>query len=319
MRWGMKDALLRASGGDGQVRALAVRCAQGVELAKNIHNTSPVATAALGRLLAAGWLLAAGIKEEKGLLTLQIKGDGPIGSLVVTAWPDGRAKGYAARPLVDLPANARGKLDVGGAVGRGTLYVSRDRGFGEPYLGQIQLVSGEIAEDITAYLAYSEQSPGAVGLGVLLNKDNTIRQAGGFLVQLMPDATEETIDRLEANLAALPPVTSMLEEDASLESLLGRVLEGLQPRFYGESDICFACDCSREKMEKALLGLGPAELLSMAEAGEPVHMGCQFCQREHIFSREDLLALRSEGCRAEPEKEADSAGENTNCKFYCEK
>ena len=248
----MNDYIVRATAADAQVRAFACSTRDLVEAARRAHDTSPVVTAALGRLMSAGVMMGSMLKGKRDLITLQVKGDGPVGSLTVTADSGGRVKGFAAVPDVILPANSLGKLDVAGAIGQGTLSVIRDMGLKEPYVGQTLLQTGEIAEDLTYYFAASEQVPSSVGLGVLMNRDNTVRQAGGFLIQLMPFATEEVTGRLEQNLSRVSSVTALLDEGITPEQMIKLLLEGLQPEVNDTLPAAFCCDCSREKIGKVL-------------------------------------------------------------------
>ncbi len=284
----MRDYMVRAAAADGQIRAFAVTSAGLVEEARKAHDTSPVATAALGRLMSAGAMMGAMMKGEKDLLTLQIQCSGPIGGLVVTADAHGNVKGYVHHPEVMLPPNKNGKLDVGGALGLGVLSVIRDLGMKEPYVGQTELKTGEIAEDLTYYFASSEQTPSSVGLGVLMNRDNTVRRAGGFLIQLMPFAEEQTIARLEQNLAGVASVTACLDQGDTPEQLLEKLLDGLSPEFLDEQDVRFHCNCSRERVEKALVSIGKKELAEMIQEGRPVEVKCHFCNKAYEFNMEDL-------------------------------
>ncbi|MCR4947098.1 MAG: Hsp33 family molecular chaperone HslO, partial [Lachnospiraceae bacterium] len=241
-----KDYMLRAMSRDGHLRAFAVNSKNLVADAYKAHNTTPVVTAALGRLLSAGVMMGAMCKGDADILTISLKGDGPVGSVTVTADSKGRVKGFAANPNVELPLKSNGKLDVGGAVGRGTLTVIKDLGLKDPYIGQTELVNGEVAEDLTYYFAASEQVPSSVGLGVLVNPDGTVRQAGGFIVQVMPDAPDELIDVLEKNIGALKPVTTSLESGESIEDILADVFANIEYDITSNSDISFYCNCSRD-------------------------------------------------------------------------
>ena len=287
----MTDHIVRASAADAQIRAFACTTKGVVEAARRAHNTSPVVTAALGRLLSAGAMMGSMFKGDRDILTLQIKGDGPMRGVTVTANARGEVKGYADVPDVILPANALGKLDVGGAVGKGTLSVVRDLGLKDPYVGQTLIQTGEIAEDLTYYFATSEQVPSSVGLGVLMERNNTVRQAGGFIVQLMPFAEASVIDRLEQNLKGIAPVTSMLDEGKSPEQMLKILLEGLSLQVTDTMPVAFSCDCSREKIEKVLISLGGKELREMIEEGKEVEVGCSFCSRHYVFSVDELERL----------------------------
>lgn len=293
----MADYMVRATAADAQLRAFACTTRELVEQAKCAHNTSPVATAALGRLLSAGCMMGSMLKGEDDLLTLQINGDGPMGGLTVTADAKGRVKGYVNEPGVILQANAVGKLDVGGAIGRGTLRVIKDMGLKEPYVGQTVLQTGEIAEDLTAYFAASEQVPSSVGLGVLMNRDNTVRQAGGFIIQLMPFAEDAVIDKLEENLGRVSSVTSLLDAGNTPEQLLEILLEGLKPEFTDTRPLQFYCNCSKERVEKALISIGRAEIEDMIEDGKDIEVNCHFCNRHYIFTVEELQAIRQKATR----------------------
>ncbi len=292
----MKDYLVRATAADAQIRAFAATTRQMVETARQKHDTSPVVTAALGRLLTAGSMMGSMLKGEEDLLTLQVTGDGPMGGMTVTADSKGHVKGYANEPQVILPANSQGKLDVGGAVGSGILRVIQDSGLKDPYVGQTVLQTGEIAEDLTYYFATSEQVPSSVGLGVLMERDNTVRQAGGFIVQLMPFAEEETISRLEQNLGKIRSVTSMLDEGRTPEELLGLVLEGMDIQFRDTCEVEFSCSCSKERVEKALISIGREEIDKMIADGEPIEVKCHFCNKGYQFSVQELEEI-VEKCR----------------------
>ena len=288
----MSDYLVRATAADAQVRAFAVTARDTVETARAAHDTSPVMTAALGRLLCAGAMMGSMMKGEADILTLQVQGDGPAGGLTVTADNKGRVKGYAVNPQVILPPNSQGKLDVGGAVGTGTLRVIKDLGLKEPYVGQTRLQTGEIAEDLTYYFAASEQVPSSVGLGVLMEKNNTVKQAGGFIVQLMPFAEEKVIEKLEANLSRIHSVTKLLEDGNSPEQILGILLEGMDMEILSDMPVEFYCNCSRERVAKALYSIGKKEMDEMIKDGEPIEVKCHFCNTAYRFSVEDLVQIR---------------------------
>lgn len=293
----MTDYMVRATAGNAQIRAFAVTTRNIVETARQAHNTSPVVTAALGRLLTAGVMMGSMLKGEKDLLTLQIKGDGPVRGLTVTANAQGEVKGYADVPDVILPANAKGKLDVGGAVGRGTLNVIKDMGLKEPYVGQTELMTGEIGDDLTNYFASSEQTPSSVGLGVLMEKNNTVRCAGGFIIQLMPFAEEETIVRLEHNLSLINSVTALLDQGLTPEELLKRVLDGFDVEITEKMQCGFVCNCSSERVERALISIGKEELHSMIEEGEPIEVNCHFCGKNYVFDVDALRAMEKKAGR----------------------
>ena len=288
----MSDYLVRATAADAQVRAFAVTARDTVEKARTAHDTSPVMTAALGRLLCAGAMMGSMMKGDADILTLQVQGDGPAGGLTVTADSKGRVKGYAANPQVILPPNSQGKLDVGGAVGAGSLRVIKDLGLKEPYVGQTQLQTGEIAEDLTYYFAASEQVPSSVGLGVLMEKNNTVKQAGGFIVQLMPFAEGNVIEKLEANLSRIHSVTKLLEDGNSPEQILGILLEGMDMEILSDMPVEFYCNCSRERVAKALYSIGKKEMDEMIKDGEPIEVKCHFCNTAYQFSVEDLVQIR---------------------------
>lgn len=287
----MNDYIIRATAANDQIRAFAAVTTEMVETAREHHNTSPVATAALGRLLTAGAMMGSMMKGEKDVLTLQIKAGGPIQGITVTADSQGNVKGYVGNPDVCIPANSKGKLDVAGAVGPGFLTVIKDMGLKEPYSGQVMLQTCEIAEDLTYYFATSEQVPSAVGLGVLMNKNNTVRQAGGFIVQLMPFAEEEVISRLEQNVQKINSVTNLLEEGHTPESLLEKVLEGFDMQINEKMDTRFHCNCSKERVAKALISIGRKELNEMIQEGKPIEMNCHFCNTNYNFTVEELKEI----------------------------
>jgi len=285
------DYLVRATAAGGQVRAFAATTRNTVEQARKAHNTSPVATAALGRLLTGGAMMGAMMKGEKDLLTIKIEGDGPIKGLMVTADSQGRVKGYAFHPQVMLPPNAKGKLDVGGALGVGVLSVIKDLGMKEPYVGQTILVSGEVAEDLTYYFATSEQTPSSVALGVLMNRENTVRQAGGFILQMMPQASEEVVSGLEQKLKEVRSVSRLLDEGKVPEMILESVLGDWGLEVQSRMPVEFYCNCSRERIEKALASVGRQELQSMVDDGETLQVNCHFCNQNYAFTVEELRGL----------------------------
>ena len=289
-----KDYRIRGTAADGQIRFIAVTSRETVEDARRLHGTSPVMTAALGRLMSAALLMSADMKGEKDLLTLQIRGDGPGKGLVVSADAMGHVKGYPIEPLVIIPANNMGKLDVKGALGAGTLSVVRDSGYGEPYSSQIELVSGEIAEDITYYYATSEQTPSSVALGVLMNKDNTVAHAGGYLIQLMPGVEDALIDKLEDRLRQTEPVTTLLESGKTIEDIMQDILAGFSPQFADEKqEVSFFCNCSKERVKKVLISLGKKELTEMINENKPTEVHCHFCNTDHVFSVKELMDIIS--------------------------
>ena len=287
----MGDYIVRATAANAQIRAFACTTREMTEEARRIHNTSPVVTAALGRLMSAGAMMGSMLKGERDLLTLQIKGDGPMQGLTVTADSQGNIKGYPEVADVVLPENALGKLDVAGPVGQGSLRVIKDMGLKEPYVGQTLLQTGEIAEDLTYYFAASEQVPSSVGLGVLMNRDNTVRQAGGFIVQLMPFAEENVISRLEQNLSQVQSVTAMLDEGRTPEQMLEILLDGLQPVVSDTMETLFSCSCNRQKIEKVLISLGKQEIKDMIEEGQEIEVNCHFCNTHYKFTVDELKQL----------------------------
>lgn len=287
----MSDYMIRATAADGQIRAFAATTRELVEFARSAHNTSPVATAALGRLLTAGAMMGVMMKGEKDLLTLKIEGDGPIGGLTVTADSKGNVKGYVFNPEVLLPPNEKGKLDVGGALGIGVLSVIKDIGLKEPYVGQTILVTGEIAEDLTYYFATSEQTPSSVALGVLMNRENTVRQAGGFILQLLPGASEEMISGLEKRLGEITSVTDLLERGMRPEEILEYILGDFGLEILDRIPAQFTCNCSKERIEKALISVGRHELQDMIDEGKTIEVNCHFCSRHYPFAVEELKEL----------------------------
>lgn len=287
----MSDYIVRAMAANQQIRAFAAVTRDVVETARMAHNTSPVATAALGRLLTGGAMMGVMMKGEKDILTLQIKAGGPLNGITVTADSQGRVKGYVGNPNVCIPANSEGKLDVAGAVGVGFMNVIKDMGMKEPYMGQVALQTSEIAEDLTYYFATSEQVPSAVGLGVLMNKDNTVRQAGGFIVQVMPFAEDATIDKLEKNVQNITSVTNLLEEGHTPESLLEKVLEGFDIEINDRIPTEFYCNCSKQRVEKALISIGRKDLNELIQEGKDVELNCHFCNKNYVFSVEELKEI----------------------------
>lgn len=292
----MGDYIVRATAANSQIRAFAATTRELVEYARAAHNTSPVATAALGRLLTAGSMMGIMMKGDKDLLTLQIHASGPLNGMTVTADAKGNVKGYVGNPNVVIHANEKGKLDVAGAVGIGFMNVIKDMGLKEPYLGQTELRTSEIAEDLTYYFATSEQVPSSVGLGVLMEKDNTVKQAGGFILQLMPFTEEEVINRLEDNLKRVTSVTGMLEEGKTPEGILETLLDGFDIEINDRVPTQFHCNCSKERVEKALISIGRKEIQEMIDEGKEIEMNCHFCNKNYKFSVEDLKRILRE-CR----------------------
>ncbi len=287
----MSDYILRATAADNQIRAFVATTRELVEYARSIHNTSPVATAALGRLLTAGAMMGSMMKGDGDLLTLQIKCSGPIKGVTVTADSLANVKGYVYDPTVMLPPNPSGKLDVGGALGAGILSVIKDMGLKDPYVGQTELVSGEIAEDITYYYAASEQIPSSVALGILMNKENTVKRAGGFIIQLMPFAEEETISKLEKKVSEISSITNLLDDGLTPEEILDRILGEFNPVILDTMPTAFACNCSKERVEKAIISIGKKDIREMIEDNEPIEVNCHFCNKSYQFSIEELQEI----------------------------
>ena len=286
----MKDYLVRATAAGSQIRAFAVTSTEMVETARQHHNTSPVATAALGRLLTAGAMMGSMMKNDTDILTIQIKGAGPIQGLTVTADSKANVKGYVENPDVMLPPK-NGKLDVGGALGLGILNVIKDMGLKEPYVGQTILQTGEIGDDLTYYFANSEQVPSSVGLGVLMEKDNTVKCAGGFIVQVMPFVEEKVLEQLEENISNIHSVTALLEQGHTPESLLQEVLKGMDIEITDILPTQFYCDCSKTKIEKAIISIGEKEIKEMIDEGKDIEVKCHFCNTAYSFSVDELSAL----------------------------
>ena len=284
----MADYVIRATAADGQIRAFAATTRDLTETARQAHNTSPVATAALGRLMTAAVMMGYDMKGEDDLLTLKIQGDGPIGGLVVTADSKGEVKGYAFNPGVMLPPNDKGKLDVGGALGIGVLSVIKDIGLKEPYVGQTILVSGEIAEDLTYYYATSEQTPSSVALGVLMNKDNTVRQAGGFIIQLMPGASEAVISALEKKIGEIHSITTLLDVGNTPETILQYILGDLGLEINEKLPAKFTCNCNKSRSERALISVGKKDIQEMIDDGKPIEVNCHFCNKNYTFDVDEL-------------------------------
>ena len=285
------DYIVRATAAGGQIRAFAANTHDMVERARTIHDTTPVASAALGRLLTAGAMMGIMMKGDRDLLSITIKGDGPIGGLTVTADAHGNVKGFPYNPDVPVLISKKHKLDVGAALGNGVLTVVKDLGLKEPYSGQIDLQSGEIGDDLAYYFMISEQIPSSVGVGVLVDTDDSILQAGGFIIQLMPDAEEETIAQLEKNLTGVHSVTVMLTEGLSPEQILEKLLGNLGLEINETLPARYQCNCSRERVTKALISLGEKELRSLAEEGKPVTLHCDFCKSDYTFEVDENRAL----------------------------
>ena len=299
------DQLVRAITAGGAVKAVAVTTRELTERARNIQRSLPAATAALGRTLAAASMMGSALKEDAASLTLQIKGGGPLGTILAVSDPQGCVRGYVQNPQVDLPLRPDGKLDVGGAVGSGgTLTVIRDLGMGEPYTGSVELLSGEIAEDLAAYFAESEQVPTACALGVLVDRDQSVRAAGGYLIQLLPGAGEDVIGRVEGGVLAAGPVTALLDKDPDPEALLRTVLSDFDVEILETSPISYRCYCSRDRVERALISMGVEELEDLLAQQGGCELGCQFCDKVYRYSAEELRSLID---RLKAQKEADRA------------
>lgn len=287
----MSDYIVRATAADNQIRAFAATTRELAEHGRRVHNLSPVATAALGRLMTAGAMMGAMMKGEEDLLTLQIHGDGPIGGITVTADAKANVKGYVNNPDVMLPPNAKGKLDVAGAVGAGILNVIKDMGMKEPYVGQTALQTSEIAEDLTYYFATSEQVPSSVGLGVLMTKENEVEEAGGFIIQLMPFTDEKVIDALEKRLGQMTSVTSLLKEGKTPERILEDLLGDFGLEINEKIPTQFFCNCSKKRVEKAIISIGKKEIKEMIADGKPIEVNCHFCNTNYTFDVEELKEI----------------------------
>ncbi len=290
----MEDYIIRATAADGFIRAFAAYTKNTVQTAKNYHNTTPVATAALGRMLTAAAMMGSMLKNEKDLVTLQIRSDGPLQGVVVTSDSKSRVKGYVFNPDVDIPLKYAGKLDVGGAVGKGNLSVIKDIGLKYPFSGSIELVSGEIAEDLTYYFSVSEQTPSSVGLGVLVDTDLTIKQAGGFIIQLLPGAPDKVVDELEKRLATIPYVTNMLDDGMTPEDILEKVLGDMDLKISDKTPVEYYCNCSRTRVEKALISIGKKELVKLIEEDHKAQLHCHFCNKTYDFNEDELISLLKE-------------------------
>lgn len=290
----MSDYIVRATAGNGSIRAFAATTRDLVQHAREIHHTSPVASAALGRMLTAAAMMGSMLKGDKDLLTLQVRGEGPLQGIVVTSDSKSQVKGYVFNPNVEIPDLIPGKLNVSGAIGAGYLSVIKDIGMREPYAGKIELVTGEIAEDLTYYFAQSEQTPSAIGLGVLVETDTSIRRAGGFIIQLLPDATDEMIDKLEKKLATIPYVSDLLDMGRTPEDILEMILGDFDLNILDTIPTTFYCNCSREKVEKALISIGKDELEKIIKEDKKANLHCHFCSKEYDFNEEQLVTLLEE-------------------------
>lgn len=287
----MKDYIIRATAAGDSIRAFAITGTSMVEEARQMHEASPVVTAALGRMLMAGAMMGATLKSEKDVMTLQIQGEGPLKGITVTSYSDGFVKGFPLVNDVVLPPK-NGKLDVGGSIFPGFLRVIKDMGLKEPYVGTVDLQTGEIAEDLTYYFAVSEQIPSSVGLGVLVNKDCTVNCAGGFIVQVMPMCPDEVLDKLEANLQVLPSVTDMMSSGLTPEDMLDKIFEGLDVDIKDKTETGFRCDCSKERVERSLASLNKQDKAEIIADGKPVEVRCQFCNKKYEFSIEEIKKLK---------------------------
>lgn len=285
------DEIIRATAADGYIKMAVITARDIVERARQIHSCTPTATAAIGRTLCAASLMGNMMKEEDASLTIRVAGDGPLAGIVAISDHEGNVRGYVGDPSVDLPLRSDGKLDVGGAVGRnGTLTVSRDIGLREPYIGSTELISGEIAEDITAYLLESEQVPSACALGVLVDTDTSVRAAGGFIVQLMPGADEKLISALEENIFLMDQLTTVLDEDGT-DEIFRQVLKGIDYHIVSREPVEYRCFCSRDRVSEAVVAIGPEDLREMISDGKDISVSCQFCDRVYTFSPDELQSL----------------------------
>lgn len=288
-----KDYIVRASLANDSVRAFAISSTHLVAEARERHKTLPVVTAALGRLLSAGAIMGSMMKGDKDIVTISLKGDGPAGYITVTADSHGHVKGFPGNPNVDIPRKYAGKLDVGAAVGRGLLTVSYDFGLKEPYSGQVEIQTGEIAEDLAYYFTVSEQLPSAVGLGIMVDTDSSVKHAGGFIVQLLPDAPGDVIELLEKKLANLEPVTTMMEQGMAPEDMLLHIFEGVDIEFTERHDVEFYCDCSKEKVKRVLDAINDKDLQDIVNDGEDIEVKCHFCNTAYKFSIADIKDILS--------------------------
>ena len=291
----MNDYLVRAVSEDGFVRAFGCYSKNTVQKASEFHHTTPVATAALGRLLTAAAMMGAMLKGEKDLVTLQMTGSGPLGRVLAVSGPDSMVKGYVGNPGADLPLRSDGKLDVGGAIGKdGFLTVITDLGLKEPYIGKIPLVTGEVGDDLVKYFAISEQVPSVVALGVLIGRDYSVKNSGGFILQVMPGADDGVIDRLEENLKNIKSITDMLESGMNIEEIIGVALSGIDFHFTDKKGVAYSCNCSRERVRKVLATIGETELRTIIEEDGKAEMNCQFCPEKYLFEKEELEAILCE-------------------------
>ncbi len=294
----LHDELIRATAADGMIKMAVITAKNTIQRAREIHNCTPTVSAALGRTLCAASLLGNAMKEENASLTIRVAGDGPIHGIVAVSDSAGNVRGYVGDPAIDLPLRSDGKLDVGRAVGKnGNFTVSRDIGLKEPYIGSVELVSGEIAEDLTAYLLESDQVPSACALGVLVDTDTSIRAAGGFLVQLMPGAEESLISLLEENIFLMDQLTTILDEDGT-DAIFRQVLKGIEYHIVSREEIGYRCFCSKERARDALACIDPEELRQIVDDGEDISVGCQFCDAKYSFTTEELSDILKQGEKA---------------------
>ena len=284
----MSDYIVRGIAANGTVRAFAARTTETVAEARERHFTYPVVTAALGRLLTAGAMMGSMMKGDKDLITLTVKGDGPIGNMTVAADSHGNVKGFPGNPSVDIPLKYAGKLDVGAAVGNGTLNIVMDLGLTDPYNGTVELQTGEIGDDLAYYFTVSEQTPSAVGLGVMVDTDSSVKHAGGFIIQIMPDVEEETIAALEKKISETSPVTTLMEEGMTPEMILEHILGDLDLEITEEEDVRFHCNCSKERVSEALATISKADLQEMIDEGEDIEVKCFFCNTAYKFTVDEL-------------------------------
>ncbi|MCR4990059.1 MAG: Hsp33 family molecular chaperone HslO [Lachnospiraceae bacterium] len=287
----MEDYIVRGTAAGAQIRAFAATTKGITEYARKCHDTSPTVTAALGRLMTGTLMMGSMLKSDTDVITVQIRGVGPLKGMTATSNSKGEVNGYAMEPQVMLPPNALGKFDVGGAVGEGYLRVIKDLGLKDPYVGTVQLQTGEIAEDLTYYFATSEQTPSSVGLGVLMNKDNTVKQSGGFIIQLMPDVSDEVLDKLEEKVQNIKSVTAILDEGNSPEQMLEMLLGDLDLEITDKLPCCFKCNCDKQRVEKAIVSLGKAEIDDMIKEGRQIEIKCQICNKAYYFSVDELKQL----------------------------
>lgn len=287
----MIDYMIRAIDETGSIRVFCASTTNAVERAREIHNTTPVSTAALGRVITASLLMGNTLKNDKDKVSIQITGDGQIKNILAVANSRGEVKGYIANPHADLPLKSKGKLDVGGAIGAGMMTVIKDLGMREPYVGQTELVTGEIAEDLAHYFAHSDQQPSAVALGVLVDRDYTVKAAGGYIIQVLPNAKEEVIAKLEETIAKAEPISTLIEKGYTPENVLDYVCEGLDMKILEKKDLKFVCDCCEERIERALISIGEKDLTEIIEEDGKAELCCEFCDAKYNFNKEELIDI----------------------------